>query len=178
MSYILEKPYTDEEYNKFKSLYINILGLDTFENDNALYALCGNEIVVDGEVVIDENYEHKIFIKIQKQMISSSECNRNKKLYSGVEYRGILFDSDADQKVNLLAMYSTMSDEDTIVWYGKNNDELLCNKEDLMNIGYLITQLHTYCWTRNAEIKQQIEQAETLEELESIDISYDQMDNE
>lgn len=178
MSYILEKPYTDEEYNKFKSLYVNILGLDTFENDNAIYALCGNEIVVDGEVVIDENYEHKVFLNAQKQLISSSVCNRNKKLYSGVEYKGVLFDSDTDQKINLSYTISTMQDGDTIVWYGMNNDELLCTKEDLNNIGYLIVQLHTYCWTRNAEIKRAIEQAETLEELEAIDISYDEMDNE
>ena len=98
-------------------------------------------------------------------------------LNSGVLYKDVLFDSDTEQKINLLAMYYTMEDEDTIVWYGKNNDELLCNKEDLLNIGYLITQLHTYCWTRNAEIRQAIDNAETLEELREVDVSYDKMDN-
>ena len=116
--------------------------------------------------------EHK------EQKYMQNEITRTNKILSGVLYKDVLFDSDSDQKVNLLAMYSIISDEDTIVWYGKNNNELLCNKEDLQNIGYLITQLHSYCWTRNAEIKQAIEQARTLEELEAIDISYDKMDNE
>lgn len=116
--------------------------------------------------------------KVKYNLIDENNVNRNKKLLSGVIYKDILFDSDTEQKINLLSIYSDMSDEDTIVWYGKDNDELLCTKEDLRNIGDLIKELHTYCWTRNAEIKQQIEQAQTLEELDEIDISYDEMDNE
>ena len=71
-------------------------------------------------------------------------------------YNNVLFDSDTDQKVNLIGKISTLNDGDNIVWYGMNNDELLCNKQDLLNIGMMIEELHTYCWDRNSEIKLQI----------------------
>ena len=54
-----------------------------------------------------------------------------------------------------------------------DNDELLCNKEDLINIGMIIEEFHTYCWDRNSDIKLQINKAKTIEELNSIDISYE-----
>ena len=83
-----------------------------------------------------------------------------------------MFDSDTDQKTNLLATYQMLSDEDTITWYGKDNKALLCTKQDLLAIGKLIVQLHSYCWNMNAYIKEQIENAGTLEELLKIEVVY------
>ena len=48
-----------------------------------------------------------------------------------------------------------LGDEDTITWYGMDNQGLLCTKADLMAIGGLITELHSYCWNLNAYIKEQ-----------------------
>ena len=98
---------------------------------------------------------------------------RDRALLGGVTYQNVLFDSDTDQKVNLLATVGMMSDEDTITWYGMDNQGLLCTKTDLMAIGGLITELHSYCWGMNAYIKEQISEAQTLEELENIEINYD-----
>ena len=72
-----------------------------------------------------------------------------------------MFDSDTDQKVNLLATVTAMADEDTIVWFGMDNKPLKCTKLDLINIGGLITALHSFCWNKNAEIKEQINEAQT-----------------
>lgn len=104
--------------------------------------------------------------------IQENDLKRDETLNQGVKYKGVLFDSDTDQKVNLLAIVSTLGDEDIITWYGKDNQPLECSKEDLINIGGLITQLHTFCWNKNAEIKALINDAETLEEVNNIVIDY------
>ncbi len=105
--------------------------------------------------------------------IQENDEKRDLALNSGVEYKGVLFDSDTDQKINLLAIVSTMSDEDEITWFGKDNIPLLCNKQDLIAIGGLITVLHNHCWTLNASIKNAISEAETIEEVEAIEINYE-----
>ena len=119
--------------------------------------------------VSDEEYQ---LYNLKREKIMLNDELRDSALIAGVEYKNILFDSDTDQKINLLSTVETLTDEDTIIWYGMNNEPLLCNKEDLYNIGYLIKELTTYCWTHNAEIKQAIQSAETLEELEEIEINY------
>lgn len=160
----LNKPYTEQERIEFIVRNNHNNGYEIRETETELQAW-GN----------DEN--DKFLIAKENKILLNDEL-RDMALMSGVVYKDVLFDSDTDQKVNLLATVSILPDGDSIVWYGMDNNGLLCDKEDLMNIGYLITQLHTYCWTHNAEIKQAIEQSTTLEELERIEINYDQMDNE
>ena len=123
--------------------------------------------------VINPNWEDIELERAKVQKIKENDSARDAALNGGVEYKGILFDSDTDQKVNLLAVVSTMGDEETITWYGMNNDSLECTKADLINIGGLITQLHSECWYRNACYKYAINAAETLEELEAIVIDYE-----
>lgn len=121
---------------------------------------------------IEVPYEEYQLYNLKREKITLNDELRDIALLGGIIYKDILFDSDTDQKINLLSTVETLSDEDTIVWYSINNEPLLCNKEDLYNIGYLIKELTTYCWTHNAEIKQAIQSAETLEELEEIEINY------
>ena len=104
--------------------------------------------------------------------IKENDIARDMALNQGVEYKGILFDSDTDQKVNLLAIVSTMGDEDTIVWFGMDNQPLECDKSDLINIGGSITALHSFCWGKNAEIKAEINGAQTIEEVDEVVIDY------
>ena len=129
-------------------------------------------IVQDGELVLNPDWGEIELQKAKEQKIVENDIARDIALNQGVVYKDVLFDSDTDQKVNLLAIVSTMSDDDTIVWYGKDNQPLLCNKQDLINIGGLITQLHSFCWNKNALIKAEINQAETVEEVEAIVIDY------
>ena len=111
-------------------------------------------------------------VKQKNEKIYENDVLRDKSLFGGVTYNNVLFDSDTDQKINLLARVSTMADTDTVVWYGMDNQGLLCNKLDLMAIGGLITELHSFCWQNNAYIKEEIENAKTVEELEAIEIDY------
>ena len=122
---------------------------------------------------IEVSYEEYQLYNLKKEKVTINDELRDTALLGGVTYSNVLFDSDTDQKINLLARVSTMADTDTVVWYGMDNQGLLCNKLDLMAIGELIDKLHTFCWENNAYIKERIAQAETIEQLEDIDISYD-----
>lgn len=109
--------------------------------------------------------------------IAENDKARDTALNAGVMYKDVLFDSDTDQKINLLAIVSTMDEEQTIVWFGKDNQPLECDKADLINIGGLITQLHSFCWNKNAEIKSAIGKAKTMKALEKVVIDYDNTDS-
>ena len=128
--------------------------------------------IIDCQLVTTDKAKQIKLEKAKQDKIQVNDKLRDEAINDGVMYKNILFDSDTDQKVNLLAMVSAMSDEDTITWFGKDNQPLDCTKEDLLNIGGLITQLHSFCWNKNAQIKYLIDVAETLEELEEINIDY------
>ena len=116
--------------------------------------------------------EEKLQIAKEDKILLNDEL-RDKALFGGVEYQNVLFDSDTDQKTNIIGKVMTMSDTDTETWYGMDNTALLCTKADLMAIGGLITELHSFCWQNNAYIKEQINQAESIEDVENIEISYE-----
>lgn len=126
----------------------------------------------DGEIVKNPEYP-TIYLNEQKEKkIEENDTIRDEALIAGVTYKDVLFDSDTDQKANLMAIYQTMGDEDKITWFGKDNQALECSKEDIANIGALIAQLHTFIWNKNAEIKEAIANAEDLETLDTIELDY------
>lgn len=129
--------------------------------------------IVDYQLITIEEAEEIEVNKAKRVKIQENDTVRDAALNAGVVYKDILFDSDTDQKVNLLATVSMMGDEDTITWFGKDNHPLVCTKQDLLNIGGLITQLHSFCWNKNAEIKQEISEAMTIQELDNIEIDYE-----
>lgn len=172
MAYRLDKPCSRKERADFISVYNHAQGLQIYETEDVIYALEPNEIVKDGEIIVDPDYDAKQLEKAKEEKVVYNDLVRDQALLSGVTYQNVLFDSDTDQKINLLATVGTMGDTDTIVWYGMDNQGLLCSKEDLVNIGQQIIQLHSFCWNMNAHIKEQIQEAQTLEELEGIDIDY------
>lgn len=132
-----------------------------------------DDYIWDGsEVILDPELDEKKLQEAKENKIAVNDIARDEALIQGVTYKNVLFDSDTDQKVNLLATVSMMGEEDTIIWFGMDNQPLECNKQDLINIGGLITQLHSFCWNKNAEIKEAINEATTIEEVEAIIIDY------
>ena len=129
--------------------------------------------IIDFKLITIEEANEIELNKAKQTKVQENDTVRDIALNQGVTYKDVLFDSDTDQKINLLATIGSMSDEDVTTWFGMDNQPLECTKEDLFNIGGLISQLHTFCWTKNAEIKAEIAEAETLEELEAIEISYE-----
>ena len=172
MSYRLDTPYTFEDKQNFLYKHGEMYQRRIVELDT-LYALEPYETLENGKIVINENYNNEILESHKLFKINENNVKRNIRLSGGVTYNDVLFDSDTDQKVNLLATVNMMSDTDTVVWFGMDNQGLLCTKADLMAIGGLITELHSFCWQNNAYIKEQIENAESIEEVENIVIDYD-----
>ena len=158
----LQKPYTDIERADFIVENNHQKGYEIRETEIELQAWGADE--------------NDLLVLRKQQRIAENDELRDIALFSGVTYQNVLFDSDTDQKINLLATYGTMTDDNTTVWYGKDNQGLLCTKNDLWAIGNLMTKLHSYCWENNAYIKEQIEGAQTIEELDNIEISYDRTD--
>ena len=129
-------------------------------------------IVQDGILVLNPDYEVEELRKKKEEKLKENEIIRDNALNYGVEYKGILFDSDTDQKVNLMDTYSILKDNQTVTWLGKNNEPLECTKEDLDNIGNLIREKTSMIWMVNAQIKEKIASAQSVEELDYIEISY------
>ena len=151
--------------------------VQNIEVSEDVYAERDKYIYSDGKIILNPEYSTIELNNKKEELISENDRLRDGKLLEGVTYNNVLFDSDTDQKTNLLATYQMLSDEDTITWYGKDNKALLCTKQDLLTIGKLIVQLHSYCWNKNAYIKTQINNANTLEDLNNINISYIIEDN-
>ena len=163
---------------KFNEL---IIDADNIQEDliNRLQSQCKVYTSIEETAIEYEFYRGKfltpkeIFPYKKQNKIKDNDTARDEALNAGVVYKDVLFDSDTDQKVNLLATVSMMSDDDLITWFGKDNQPLDCTKEDLINIGGLITQLHSFCWNKNALIKNEIAEASTYAELDAIEINYE-----
>ena len=160
---------TTDEYGS-----VDIQNIEVSEKYYNNLQLYGNDYYTysDGEIVINPEWDNIQLNKAKEQRISENDGLRDTALLRGVTYNNVLFDSDNEQKINLLAKYSMMADTDTVVWYGMDNTALLCTKGDLMAIGRLIETLHTFCWENNAYVKEQIAEAKSISELNDIEIDY------
>ena len=139
------------------------------------YQETDNQIIEIATEIIPDPIE--VLNQAKEQKLQENDRLRDEALKQGVCYKGILFDSDTDQKINLLAMLQTLADDGTIAWYGMDNQMLICNKFDLIEIGDLITKLHNFIWNENAKIKNKIENAKNQDELKEIIINYEFLAN-
>ena len=150
--------------------------LDKVEETDKVYVYVLGEDGETGEYVLyDDEQKAKELEAHRQAKYSENEQVRDTFLLSGVTYKEVVFDADTDQKINLMYAVETLGETDTINWYGKNGTSYVeCNKRDLLNIGQLITLTTSYVWTeRNPEIKAEIAEATSIEELDAIDISYE-----
>ncbi|UKI40800.1 MAG: DUF4376 domain-containing protein [Candidatus Melainabacteria bacterium] len=119
-------------------------------------------------------------MRLKKNKLNENIKKRDERLNAGVMYQNILFDSDTDQKVNLMAMVDMMNENDTIIWLGKENHPLNCTKQDLLNIGNLIVQLTSAIWGSeglNQYYINAINNCSTVEAVNNIVIDYDNIPN-
>lgn len=157
----LNKPYTDKQRIDFIVTYNHQQGYEIKETTTALEAwgLDSDELLTQAKTM----------------KLGENETVREQFLISGVEYKDILWDSDIEQKLNISIQVSQTSDEDTIDWVAMDGiTSLECTKEDLLNIGALLTQMTAYVWQyKNPTIKTMINNAQTIEEVNAIQIIYD-----
>lgn len=183
MSYFLNYQ-NDRERMDFIVNYNHNNGYKIHEivEENKIWALLPNEIwdETQNTPIIDVTYEQKLLDEAKKKKLNENIKKRDERLNAGVMYQNILFDSDTDQKVNLMAMVDMMNENDTIIWLGKENHPLNCTKQDLLNIGNLIVQLTSAIWGSeglNQYYINAINGCETIEEVNNIIIDYDNIPN-
>ncbi len=169
--------YFDEEkqaYNSQKTIQ-NWGKTCIFSCSDEMYDdfISGKYIWENNVLVLNPDYNNIKLNKAKEIKITENDSARDTALNRGVVYKNVLFDSDTDQKANLTGAILQMNDTGTVEWFGMNNDSLVCTKEDLLNIGGLITELHSFCWNKNAEIKTAINEAITTEQLEGVNIDYE-----
>lgn len=183
MSYFLNY-LSEKERMDFIVQYNHNLGyfIHEIEEQNKIWALLPNEIWDESQnkPIIDLSYEQRMLDEAKKNKLSENIKKRDERLNAGIIYQNILFDSDTDQKVNLLAMADMMTESDTIIWLGKENHPLNCTKQDLLNIGNLIIQLTSAIWGGgglNQQYINAINNCSTVEEVNNIVIDYDNISN-
>ena len=183
MSYFLNYQ-NDKERMDFIVNYNHNNGYRIHEiiEENKIWALLPNEIwdETQNTPIIDVTYEQKLLNEAKKNKLNENIKKRDERLNAGVMYQNILFDSDTDQKVNLMAMVDMMNENDTIIWLGKENHPLNCTKQDLLNIGNLIVQLTSAIWGcegLNQYYINAINNCSTVEAVNNIVIDYDNIPN-
>ena len=179
----LQSPYTEEQRLDFIVENNHRKGYEIRESEHE-----EEEIIVDPEtgeetvitIIVkvleawgDDNAEK--LEKARNEKYQENETIRDAFLVSGVTYKDILWDSDLEQKLNIFVQLSQMGEEDTVVWVAMDGITALeCTKADLLAIGQLLTTMTAYVWEyKNPGIKQAIADAETIEELNEIEIVYD-----
>ena len=129
--------------------------------------------IVNFEFTDTPEYIAEELAKAKEAKLQENATKRDEHLLAGVVYKDVLFDSDTDQKINLQFYVPNMSDTDTVIWFGKDNQPLECTREDLMAIGGLIGSLTVQVWSvKNPAYIEQINNAKTMEELNAINIDY------
>lgn len=75
MSHKLEKPYTDKQKADFIVEYNHKLGLKIEETGSGLFAIEDNELMQNGFVIINPNYEKELEQK-ERERISKLTCTK------------------------------------------------------------------------------------------------------
>jgi len=162
----LVKPYTSRERIDFIVAQNHQLGYEIRETAEALEAW-GND-------------DSELLASAKEAKLGENERVRDAFLISGVIYKDVLFDSDLEQKFNLQYTADKMSETDKVNWLGMDGiTSLECTKEDLLKIGILLETMTTYVWQlRNPAIKTAILEAQTMAELDAIEITYEMPEEE
>ena len=177
MSYKLEKPYTDKERADFVVLYNHNQGLIIEETDTALYALAADEIMQNGVPVKNPNYAAE---QLEAEKVKRLEENKeayNAALKAGVTYKNALFDCDTLAAVRVMGQMAAMqamavSEEPTIDWFDYDYQPVTLTTEEFLELAGLITLNTRRIETLNCGFNTAISGAESLAELEAINISY------
>lgn len=174
MTHKLDKPCTLEARMNFINLYECQQHLRLFDTDDALYALEENEIMQNDKPIVDPNWEKEKLEELRSLKYDQNEFQRNQFLSYDIIYKEVAFDSDLEQRQNLDYAINHMEVDEVKDWVASDGmTKLSCTKQDLENINLLLNTKITYVWEiRNPEIKLNIKNATTIEELEKINISY------
>ena len=188
MSYILYKPCTNKERTDFIFKYNQDCFQEGYncrieETDEAIFALEENELLQDGEVIINPEWE-----QIELERARANKYNEAlEKAYEyeqggTVEYKNCVFEMSLSNRHNLDNTQEALekSGQTETTWNDKNDELVTLTVEDIQYIRLnLILGTIKKLWIVDyPSYKLQIQNAQTTEELNEIEIDYDKVDNE
>ena len=178
MSYKLEKPYTDTQRADFIVEYNRKNGLRIEETDKNLFALESNEIIVDGEPVINPDYEREHFEQVRALKLKETETKCTEKRYSQtftveLQEQECEFDTTEQTQSDLqTAAIVTSSGGTYDNWVTNNGVVLNLTMQDVQTVFAQFFLLVSPLYTKQLEYVQQINACTTAEEVETIVINY------
>ena len=186
MSYKLEKPYTDTQRADFIIEYNRKNGLKIEETQNALFALEANEIIVDGEPVINPDYEQQHFEQVKALKLKENDEKVNIALVQTFTVEvgedktpcEFIYNEKTERNLNSSAIGFLAGQYETKQWTDEQGITVNLSAEDVAAVLLTFNDFANAIWDKWGNYKQQIEQCETAEEIESIIINYGKNEEE
>lgn len=138
----------------------------------------GKEIIQwNGEFVFKEDIQSELFAEAKVKRLEENKEAYNAALKAGVTYKNALFDCDTLAAVRVMGQMAAMqamaiSEEPTIDWFDYDYQPVTLTTEEFLELAGLITLNTRRIETLNCGFNTAISGAESLAELEAINISY------
>ncbi|ACC98492.1 hypothetical protein Emin_0939 [Elusimicrobium minutum Pei191] len=165
----LDRPFNDD-----------ILTLANDENTIAGEVLCAECQSIEDEknksAPMPEPTEEELFEHARQNKLACVKVLRDQKEQGGFEYLGKVFDSDtvSAQRLSLAGQTASIcimqNHPFSVVWTVKDNSTIELTAEQLLGAILALTMHANKCHQEASELKEKINKAETLEELEAIEL--------
>ena len=183
----IDKPYTEQERINFIFKYNQDCFQEGYncrikETETALYALEPNELLEDDEVIINPEWDKIQFSEKKNERMQENDNKAEEYRYSQeftvtIQGKECLFDTKekTQNDLNTATNFCLATGGTYDNWVTNNGIKLNLTLEDISIIGVEF-KAKADIYSLWAEYKEAIEQAETLEQLEAIEIRYDRHD--
>ena len=136
----------------------------------------GKYIIENEQLVLNENFETEKMAELKQNKLNEAL----KKAYEAEEtgtvlYKDAVFETNSKNISKLTAMLSMIDAGiiESVQWLSKDDIQIELKKEDLLSIGQLIAEYTGALWNvQYLAFKERIENAETVQELNEIEIEY------
>jgi len=180
MSYCLEKPYTDTQRADFIVEYNRKNGLKIEETAMALFALEPNEIIVDGEPVINPDYEHEHFEEVKALKLKENDEKVNIALVHTFTIEvgenktpcEFIYNEKTERNLNSSAIGFLAGTYETKQWTDEQGITVNLYAEDVALVLLTFNDFANDLWEKWGDYFTQINACTTAEEVEAIVINY------
>lgn len=152
------------------------LNLTNFTDEEIVYYENKRYLQSEFEIIqATEEYKAEQLEKAKALKFAENVEKRNERLNAGVLYKGVMFDSDTDSKVNIMGAVATLPDEAVVGWNSMDNQTVELTKVELNELGGLLVALTSLIWGENGlnvQFINAINAAQSLEDLQAIEIEY------
>ena len=133
--------------------------------------------IVDGiltDISISEEYKTQKLLELKKEKHTENTTKAKQAVENGhVLFKNAEFETNAQTVGDLTATMLLMQASETYSWLSKDDQVVELTSEDFGTLGGLIAEYKNTIWQEKyINFKTRIEQADTLAELEEIEIEY------